>query len=200
MKNFLGNGETVVVTAPETVDGGEFIKVGELYGVAPVAAASGDPVVLNRCGVFNLPKVAGAAWTQGQKLYWDASQKMFTADDTKTPVSAVAFAAALNADAAGQVLIGAGPSVKFAVGQATTVTATDTIATGLSKLAGVVVQFDDSPGDDPNYVSGTIGDQNGAPAAGSFILKTWKNTSGTDPTPVAASTFSKKVNWIAYGN
>jgi hypothetical protein len=48
-------------------------------------------------------------------------------------------------------------------------------------------------------VSASIGDQAGTPAAGSFLLKTWKNTGGTDPTPAAASTFSKKVNWIAYG-
>jgi len=93
-----------------------------------------------------------------------------------------------------------GAGFKIACGQATTVTATDTIATGLASLRMVVACLDDNPGDNPEWVSATIGDQNGSPAAGSFILKTWQNTSGSDPTPAAASTFSKKVNWIAIGS
>lgn len=199
MKNYLEEGETVVVTAPEDVDSGEFIKVGELYGVAPVAAASGGEVVLNRCGVYELPKTTSEAWTQGQKLFWNSSTKKFTTDASKTPVQAVAFAAADAADTLGNVLLGAGESVKFMAGQSTTVTASDTVATGLTKLSGVVAYLNDAPGDDPSWVSADIGDQAGAPAAGSFLLKTWKNTSGSDPTPVAATTFSKKVNWIAFG-
>lgn len=90
-------------------------------------------------------------------------------------------------------------SQSLVTGRATTVTAADTIATGLSSVAGVVATLDDDPGDDPMLVSATIGDQAGSPAAGSFILKTWKNTGGTDPTPLAATTFAKKVNWIAWG-
>lgn len=86
-----------------------------------------------------------------------------------------------------------------AAGQATTVTASDTIVTGLALVVGVVVSLNDDPSDDPFLVTATIGDQAGTPAAGSFILKTWKNTGGTDPTPLAATTFSKKVNWWAFG-
>jgi len=48
-------------------------------------------------------------------------------------------------------------------------------------------------------VTAQIGDQAGTPAAGSIIIKSWQNTGGTDPTPAAASTFGKKVNWIAIG-
>jgi hypothetical protein len=48
--------------------------------------------------------------------------------------------------------------------------------------------------DDPMHVSVTI------PATGgTFTLKTWKNTGGTDPTPIAATTFGKVVSWIAFG-
>jgi hypothetical protein len=71
--------------------------------------------------------------------------------------------------------------------------------TKLSTVIAVVATFDDNPGDNPMLVSASIGDQAGTPAAGSFLLKTWQNTSGTDPTPIAATTFSKKVNWIAIG-
>jgi hypothetical protein len=87
----------------------------------------------------------------------------------------------------------------MARGQATTVAAVDTIVTGLTTVVSVTATLDSDPVDDPEWVSASIGDQAGTPAAGSFLLKTWKNTSGSDPTPLAATTFSKKVNWIAIG-
>lgn len=88
--------------------------------------------------------------------------------------------------------------LRVARGQHTTVAAADTVVTGLTTVVAVVATLDSDPGDDPEQVSATIGDQAGAPAAGSIIIKTWKN-SGTDPTPLAATTFSKKVNWVAVG-
>jgi hypothetical protein len=93
----------------------------------------------------------------------------------------------------------AAPAKKVAFGQATTASAADTIATGLTTVVAVVVSLDSDPGDDPEFVSATVGDQAGTPVAGSFILKSWKNTGGTDPTPLAATTFTKKVNWVAWG-
>lgn len=86
----------------------------------------------------------------------------------------------------------------MAMGQATTASASDTIVTTLKKLSCVVASFDDDVADANILVTASIGDQAGTPAAGSFLLKTWK-TDGTDPTPVAATSFSKKVNWIAWG-
>jgi hypothetical protein len=88
---------------------------------------------------------------------------------------------------------------KIARGQLTTVTAADTVVTGLATVVSVVASMDSDPTDNPEWASATIGDQAGSPAAGSVIVKTWQNTGGTDPTPVAATTFSKKVNWIAVG-
>ncbi|WP_428673699.1 DUF2190 family protein [Reyranella sp.] len=199
MKNFLQSGETVTVTAPEAADSGEFLVVGGLYGVAVAAAENGAPVVLNRCGVYLLPKATGAVWAQGDELFWDVSAKKFTKDATKLSVQAVAFAAALTGDTTGAVLLGAPGGLKMAAGQATTVAASDTIVTGLSALVAALATLDSDLVDDPEWVSASIGDQAGTPAAGSFLLKTWKNTSGSDPTPTAATTFSKKVNWVAFG-
>ena len=90
--------------------------------------------------------------------------------------------------------------IKMARGQLTTVTAADTVVTGLASVVAVVATLDSDPVDNPEWVSATIGDQAGAPAAGSVIIKTWQNTSGTDPSPIAATTFGKKVNWIAIGS
>lgn len=89
--------------------------------------------------------------------------------------------------------------IKIKGGQTTTASASDTVATGLATVTSVVCSLEDDPSDDPEWVSCQFGNQAGAPAAGSIIVKTWKNTTGTDPTPLAATTFSKKVNWIVTG-
>jgi len=88
---------------------------------------------------------------------------------------------------------------KLARGQATTASASDTIASGLTTVVAVVCSYETDVADANSWVTCAIGDQAGTPAAGSFLLKTWQNTSGTDPTPAAAGSFSKKVNWIAIG-
>jgi hypothetical protein len=100
---------------------------------------------------------------------------------------------------AGGVLSQSGQALKFARGQITTVTAADTVVTGLATVAAVIVSLEDDPTDNPFMASAQIGNQSGAPAAGSIVIKTWQNTAGTDPTPAAATTFGKKVNWIAVG-
>jgi len=94
-------------------------------------------------------------------------------------------------------IITGGGGGRIARGQHTTVDENDTVATGLGALAGVIVSLNDDPVDGAMYVTGNIGDQAGAPAAGSFLLKSWKNTDA-DATHVAATTFSLKVNWIAF--
>lgn len=198
MKNFLQSGDTVVIaSAPEDVDSGEFIKLGMLSGVAVHAAASGAEVSLKRTGVFELPKATGAAWAQGAKLYWDVSEKKFTLDESKAPVNAIAFAAAGADDTLAEVLID-GDAIRLAAGIHTTASATDTVVTGLAHVIGAVAQFETDVADANMHAQAVVGDQAGSPAAGSIVVKTWK-TSGSDPTPIAADAFSKKVSWIAFG-
>lgn len=198
MKNYIESGDKPVVAAPEDLDSGEFFVVGALHGVAGHAALSGENAVMHRRGVFTLPKVTGTAWLVGDELFWDVSAKKFTKDPTKMSVRAVALKAADSADTTGTVLLEAPGGLRMAAGVHTTVTATDTVVTGLQQVVAVVATFQTDPADANTYVSATIGDQAGAPAAGSVIIKTWKQ-SGTDPTPIAADAFSKAVNWIAFG-
>jgi hypothetical protein len=94
--------------------------------------------------------------------------------------------------------VNAAGGLKIVSGRHTTVAASDTVVTGLTTVIAVVATLESDPGDDPELVSASIGDQAGTPAAGSILIKTWKN-GGTDPTPAAATTFSKVVNWIAIG-
>ncbi len=213
MKNFIQDGCVIDVVAPVGgLTSGQFYVLGALFGVVAATVAQGDTVALHREGVFTLPKTTGETWSVGDKLYWDANAAKFTKTAAASKPLGVAAAVAASGDATGAVSIEAVPEAsadvalgaviggrKFVAGQISTATAADTVATGLASVIACGASLDDNPGDDPMLVSATIGDQAGAPAAGSIIVKTWKNTGGTDPTPLAASTFSKKVSWWAYG-
>lgn len=198
MDNYKGSGDIMTVAAPEDASSGEFLIKGGIHGVAGIAVSSGADVPLHRSGVFTLPKATSQTWAVGDRLFWDVSAKKFTTDSTKRPIGAVAAAAAGSSDTTGDVLLRAEGGLRLVGGLHTTVTATDTVVTGLATVVAVVASFGTDPADANTYVSATIGDQAGAPAAGSVIIKTWKQ-SGTDPTPIAADSFSKLVNWIAIG-
>lgn len=98
-------------------------------------------------------------------------------------------------------VVGVGASYKVARGVAA-ITGSGDVVTGLTTVVSVTVTArDDLDGDTLAGVSATIGDQAGAPAAGSVTIKTWKVTTGGasgNPTLIAA-TAAKNVNWIAVG-
>lgn len=94
------------------------------------------------------------------------------------------------------VVISGDATPKIAAGQASTVTAADTIVTGLTTVTSCVAVYEADPIVAAELATCVIGDQAGTPAAGSIIINSWKTIGGT---PAAATTFSKKVNWIAYG-
>jgi hypothetical protein len=108
-------------------------------------------------------------------------------------VPVTADAADLNA-----LTVGVAAGYKIARGQHETVAAADTLVTGLATVVAVIATLDDDPVDGAMFVTASIGNQAGAPAAGSVYIKTWLNTDG-DASLVAATTFTKKVNWIAIG-
>lgn len=85
-------------------------------------------------------------------------------------------------------------TLPIAFGQFTTVTAVDTVVTGLRNVTAVMASLDSDPLTTIGVVSASIGDQAGAPAAGSILIKGWSDVD------VAAGVFGKKVNWVAFGN
>jgi predicted RecA/RadA family phage recombinase len=202
MKNWIQKGKAIDI--PSTPSGGYtagmFYFYGAIAGVAALTSLVGEPNVLHREGVYQLPKATSEAWTIGQPLYWDVSAGKFTTTAAENVAAGVAVEAALEADTTGKVLLtppGSG-GLTVVAGQLTTVSATDIVVTGLSQVLAVVAGYETDPADPNSYVSAQIGDQAGSPAAGSIVVKTWKTT-GSDPTPVAADAFGKKVNWIAVG-
>lgn len=91
-------------------------------------------------------------------------------------------------------------SLPIASGVFTTVSASDTVPTGLKVVTSVLVTPADAPVQTATSFTGDIGDQSAAPVAGSFLLKSWMPTSVGSTLPVAATTFGKRVNWWAWGN
>jgi hypothetical protein len=92
-----------------------------------------------------------------------------------------------------------GSNHKIAAGQHTSVTANDTIVTGLARVLFVVASFEDAPALTSAQVVAQIGNQSTAPAPGSIAIKTYQPTATGDGTPIAATGFGKKINWMALG-
>ena len=78
MKNFIGVGNRVTLTAAAVTTSGQAVLIGSLFGIAESAAVIGDPLVLMLNGIYDLPKTASQAWTVGQLIYWDAATSRVT--------------------------------------------------------------------------------------------------------------------------
>lgn len=112
MNNFIKPGEVLTFTAPTGgVVSGTAYLVGALLVVAATTVAQTLPFEGAVEGVYTLPKITGAAWTEGQMLYWDsATSNVGTVVGATTRRIGVAAAAALSADATGQVRLNGVPS------------------------------------------------------------------------------------------
>lgn len=105
MRNYRQEGEKFTFIAAAVIASGDFVRFTDLRGVAENAGGIGDTVTAKTQGVFELPKLAGATWTQGDTLYWDGVGKNFSKDNTKTAVRACAFADAASPDTIGLVYL-----------------------------------------------------------------------------------------------
>jgi predicted RecA/RadA family phage recombinase len=96
MKNYVQEGDIVVVSAPYDRSSGQGAQVGQLFGVCTGDALSGADVALKVCGVFDLNKIGSQAWTVGQLIYWDNTNKRCTNVATGNLLIGVAVAAVDN--------------------------------------------------------------------------------------------------------
>lgn len=121
-------------------------------------------------------------------------------DTTHTPNGDAVFdALALKQDLLTNPVVGVGASYKIARG-VSSITGSGTVVTGLTTVVSVTATpQSDLDGTTLAGCNGTIGDQAGAPAAGSVILKCWKITAADNGALIAADA-AKSVNWIAVGN
>jgi len=94
---------------------------------------------------------------------------------------------------------GVAGTYKVARGSLTPAAASETVAAGLSTVVAAVASLKGAPSLTHMFVVADIGDQAGAPAAGSIYIKSYKPTGAADVTPVAATTPWSAVDWIAVG-
>lgn len=78
MKNFIGVGNRVTLTAAAVTTSGQPVLIGSLFGIAENSAAIGEPLVLVMNGIYDLTKTASQAWTVGQLIYWDVATSRVT--------------------------------------------------------------------------------------------------------------------------
>jgi len=103
MKNFIQKGLVLALLAPYAVDSGGGALVGSIFGVATTTVGNGEEGQFQVEGVFTLPKTEAQAWTQGQKIYWDNTNKRCDSDGTVGMLIGVATAAAANPTTTGTV-------------------------------------------------------------------------------------------------
>ena len=111
-KNFVQRGDTLTLTAPADVTGGQIVSIGELVGIAAGDAASGADFDLHLTGVWDLPKVGTDVIAIGDLVFADGDGLVTVEEDdgAEPPVAftplGVAATAAGSGVASVHVLIG----------------------------------------------------------------------------------------------
>jgi predicted RecA/RadA family phage recombinase len=106
MKNFVQEGDTLEFTAPSGgVTAGVGVKIGDILVIATETAAVGVKFRGQRVGVVDHAKLSAQAWTEGQQVNWDDTNKRFTTVTTGNFRAGVAAAVAANPSATGKVVL-----------------------------------------------------------------------------------------------
>ena len=104
MKNFISYGDLVDFTASADVASGDFVLLSAgLYGFATNAIANGAKGVLKCKGIFDVSKTSAQAWSVGDTVYWDNTNKVFTTTSSGNTKVGVAVLAAVNPSSTGRI-------------------------------------------------------------------------------------------------
>lgn len=99
MRNYVGSGDRVTLTAPAGgVTQGVGYVIGNTFVVAVDAEPAGRPFAGIRCGIVSLPKPAGAI-NEGVRLWWNNTTKQVATASAAGlfPIGVAAAAAASGA-------------------------------------------------------------------------------------------------------
>lgn len=105
--NFVQPGDTITLVAPYGLTSGQGAQVGNFFGVALgtfLISANGE---FGITGVWTLAKTSAQAWTQGQAIYWDNTNRRADSDSSLGIFIGIATEAAANPTATGKVRLGA---------------------------------------------------------------------------------------------
>lgn len=104
---YLQEGAVLKHTAGSDINSNEIVVIGDSVAVALVDIDSGETGSVQTEGVFDLPKVSGTSWSQGDKLDWDSSEGAFgkgiTSEAGDVTGCAIAAADAESGDTTGEV-------------------------------------------------------------------------------------------------
>jgi predicted RecA/RadA family phage recombinase len=104
METFIQEGDVLEFTAPTGgVVSGTGVKIGDLLVIPTVTAAVGVKFNGLVTGVVSHAKLSAQAWTEGQQVNWDDTNKRFTTVTTGNFRAGVAVKAAANPSATGIV-------------------------------------------------------------------------------------------------
>lgn len=101
--NYVQPGDTITLAAPYDRTTGQGALVGSIFGVALQTVLNTVNGEFATKGVWTLTKTSAQAWTQGQKIYWDNSNKRCDSDSTVGMLIGVATAVADNPSSTGDV-------------------------------------------------------------------------------------------------
>ena len=106
MKTYVAPGEVLEFVAPSPgVVAGTGVKIGDILVIALETAATGVTFRGLRLGVVEHAKLSAQAWTEGQQVNWDDTNKRFTTVTTGNFKAGVAAAVAANPSATGKVVL-----------------------------------------------------------------------------------------------
>lgn len=106
---------TYINGGDSAINAGSTVLVGIVLAVALVDIPPGESGSVSIEGVHNVPKVAGTAWSQGDRLDWDSSEEAFgkgiEEEEGDVLGCAIAAAAAGSAATTGEVILTPGCGV-----------------------------------------------------------------------------------------
>lgn len=101
--NFVQEGEHVTLAAPYDRTTGQGALVGAVFGVSLGTVLSTVNGEFATSGVWDITKLSAQAWNQGDRIYWDDSNKRCTTVASDGPLIGTATEAAANPSSTGRV-------------------------------------------------------------------------------------------------
>lgn len=191
-----GTGGTVVASKVQVGDANQ--NIGAVKATSIALGTSGSETAVTANGT-EINRLAGAG-TGGTPVASKA--QIADANQNIGAVKATSLAIGVSGSEVAQTIVnGVAAGYKVARGVHTQAAASDTVVTGLATVVAVVVTFQSAPTVKQLYCAASIGNQSGAPAAGSVLINTYKPTAVDNCTPTAATDFSENLvlNWVAIG-
>ena len=108
MKTYVAPGHSITVTAPSGgVTSGQGLLIGTLFGIVQADALEGADAELLTEGVVEVAKTSALQIDVGDRLFWDATNKVVNKTATAQVCVGIAVSAAANPSATVKMKLGA---------------------------------------------------------------------------------------------